>query len=116
MRAVYRHFCTLIVEMAHLPRLLHPCSWHRHLKLVNGRAIVGGLLSGRPLLIVTGHFGNWEMGGYVLGLWGFRAHAIARPLDNPYLDEFLRSFRERTGQRLLAKRGDFDQICGGDHG
>src|ERR1700686_1138603 len=68
------------------------------------------LLSGRPVLFVTGHFGNWEMAGYGLGLFGYQAHAIARPLDNPYLDEFLRTFRERTGQRLLAKQGDFANL------
>jgi KDO2-lipid IV(A) lauroyltransferase len=109
-RAVYRHFCTLLVEMAHLPRTLHPQNWRRHLTLMNGRVIVDGLLSGRPLLLVTGHFGNWEMGGYALGLLGFTTHAIARPLDNPLLDDFLRRFRERTGQKVLAKHGDFDQV------
>src|SRR5262249_60491465 len=31
-------------------------------------------------------------------------------LDNPYLDRFLLSFRERTGQQILAKKGDFDDI------
>ena len=55
-----------------------------------GRELVHHLLSDRPLLFVTGHFGNWEMAGYTLGLLGFRTHAIARPLDNPYLDDFLR--------------------------
>jgi KDO2-lipid IV(A) lauroyltransferase len=109
-RAVYRHFCALLVELAHLPRRLHPLNWRRYLTLVNGRLIVGGLLSGRPLLLVTGHFGNWEMGGYALGLLGFTTHAIARPLDNPYLDDFLRRFRERTGQKVLAKHGDFDAM------
>jgi KDO2-lipid IV(A) lauroyltransferase len=62
------------------------------------------------LLIVTGHFGNWEMGGYALGLFGFATHAIARPLDNPYLDDFMRTFRERTGQKILAKHGDFQHM------
>jgi Kdo2-lipid IVA lauroyltransferase/acyltransferase len=68
------------------------------------------MMSGRPMLFVTGHFGNWELAGYAMGLLGFRIHAIARPLDNPYLDAFLRSFRERTGQRLLAKHGDFERM------
>jgi KDO2-lipid IV(A) lauroyltransferase len=109
-RQVYRHFCTLMVELVHLPRRLHPTNWHRSLELVGGRHIVGALLSGRPLLVVTGHFGNWEMSGYALGLLGFTTHAIARPIDNPYLDDFLRRFRERTGQKVLAKHGDFDQM------
>src|SRR5438876_5548132 len=76
----------------------------------DARLLVEGLLSGQPLLLVTGHFGNWEVGGYVLGLLGFRTYAIARPLDNPYLDDFLRRFRERTGQGILAKHGDFDKM------
>ena len=62
------------------------------------------------MLVVTGHFGNWEVAGMAFGLVGFQSHAIARPLDNPYVDQFLRSFRERTGQKLLAKHGDFANI------
>lgn len=109
-RDVYGHFCRVIVEMAHLPRRLHITNWKRFVDIRGGDRIVDALLSGRPLLIVTGHFGNWEVAGYVLGLLGFTTHAIARPLDNPYLDDFFRRFREGTGQKILAKQGDFDKI------
>ncbi len=109
-QATYRHFCTVLIEIVHLPRTLHINNWRYHLNAINGKALVECLLSGRPLLIVTGHFGNWEMAGYVLGLLGFTTHAIARPLDNPYLDVFLRRFREKTGQKILAKHGDFENM------
>jgi Kdo2-lipid IVA lauroyltransferase/acyltransferase len=109
-RATYEHFCQLLIEIILLPRKLHLNNWSQYVHIRESPALVEFLLSGRPLLLVTAHFGNWEMGGYVLGLLGFPTHAVARPLDNPYLDEFLRRFRERTGQRLLAKKGDFDQM------
>ena len=110
-RDVYRHFLSVVVEIAHLPRKLHTSTWRRYVTLGNGRAIVEGLLCGRPLLFVTGHLGNWELGGFVLGLLGFSTHAIARKLDNPYLNEFLLyRFRERTGQKILYKDGDFERI------
>ena len=110
-RAVYRHFCSVMVEIAHLPRLLSPTTWRRYVTLVNGRPVIEALLSGRPLLLVTGHLGNWELGGYALGLLGFHTHAIARKLDNPHLNEFLlHRFRQRTGQRILYKDGDFERI------
>lgn len=109
-RGVYRHFLTVLMEIMHLPRRLHVHNWKKAARLHNGRLLVEALLCGRPLLIVTGHFGNWEIAGYTLGLLGFTAHAIARPLDNPLLDDFLRSFRERTGQKVLAKKGDFDHM------
>jgi KDO2-lipid IV(A) lauroyltransferase len=67
-------------------------------------------VTGRSFLLVTGHLGNWEMTGYIFGLLGFRTYAIARPLDNPFLDRFLRRFREAAGQTILAKKGDFVAI------
>ncbi len=109
-RRVYSHFCQVLMEIIHLPRRLHINNWGQLVELNGGRRLVDCLLSGRPLLIVTGHYGNWEMGGYTLGLLGFTTHAVARPLDNHYLDDFLRLFRERTGQKLLAKKGDFGQM------
>jgi len=109
-RGVYVHFCTILVEIMHMPRRYHLHNYKNYIFLRDSHRVVDLLLSGRPVLFVTGHFGNWEMAGYALGLFGFRTHAIARPLDNAYLDDFLRSFRERTGQRLLAKQGDFEEI------
>jgi KDO2-lipid IV(A) lauroyltransferase len=109
-RSVYRHFCTLLIEIIHLPRRFHVTNWKDFLALENAPAAVECLLSDRPLLVVTGHFGNWEIAGYSLSMLGFSSHAIARPLDNPYLDQYLRSFRERTGQKILAKHGDFNKM------
>jgi KDO2-lipid IV(A) lauroyltransferase len=109
-RAVYRHFCTMLMEIIHLPRMLHPQNWKRHMTLGDPQATLDVLLSDRPVLIVSGHFGNWEFGGYILALLGFRTHAIARPLDNPYVDAFLRRFREHTDQKVLSKDGDFAKM------
>jgi KDO2-lipid IV(A) lauroyltransferase len=109
-RSVYRHFCRLLIEIIHLPRRLNLHNWKEHLTFTDGRSLIGQLLSGRPIMLVTGHYGNWEMGGYAVAMLGFHTHAIARPLDNPYLDDYLRRFRERTGQKLLAKKGDFEQM------
>lgn len=107
---VYEHFVGLIVEIAMLPRKLHVGNWRDYLNLVGGEKILSGLTSGRPLLIVTGHFGNWEMAGFALGLLGFKTYAVARVLDNPHLERYLKEFRQKTGQKILAKKGDFDQM------
>ena len=106
-RNVYRHFCTMAIEMVFMPRRYHLHNYKRHAYFRDVQRMVEVILTGRPVLCVTGHFGNWELAGYTLGMLGVPIHAIARPLDNPHLDQFVRSFRERTGQKLLAKRGDF---------
>jgi KDO2-lipid IV(A) lauroyltransferase len=110
-RAVYDHFCLMVMEMVHLPRKLHPNNWRQYIDLgESAQPIVAALLSGRPVLIATGHYGNWEMAGYALAMLGFKSYAVARPLDNPYVDDLLRGFRERTGQKLLAKKGELDRM------
>lgn len=109
-RGCFRHFASLIIDVARLPRLLGPFHWRRHVHLVGGEQVVKAMTSNRPAIIVTAHFGNWELAGFALGAFGFKTFAIARTLDNPYLEEFVRKFRQRTGQRILAKKGDFDRI------
>ena len=61
-------------------------------------------------MIVTAHLGNFEVGGYVLGILGFPTYTVARTLDNPYLDRFVNRFRARTGQHIIPKNGGYDQI------
>jgi KDO2-lipid IV(A) lauroyltransferase len=70
------------------------------------------LFSNRPALLATAHFGNWEASGYMIGLTGLKTYAIARVLDNPYLERFLKRLRQGTGQTLVAKKDDFDRLTG----
>jgi KDO2-lipid IV(A) lauroyltransferase len=67
-------------------------------------------VSREPVLLVTGHLGNWEMTGYMMGASGHRTYAVARVLDNPYLERFLLRFRQATGQTLIAKKDDFGRL------
>jgi Kdo2-lipid IVA lauroyltransferase/acyltransferase len=108
--ATYTHLFTLLVEMSQLPRKMHRHNANTYFDLgPRAEDILALLRSDRPVLIVTGHFGNWELAGYGLGAMGLRTYAVARPLDNPYLEAFLRRFRGHTGQTMLAKK-NIDQI------
>jgi len=109
-RGVYLHFCMMLMEILHIPRKLHPTTWREMITLVGHEKVIGRLLEGGPLVMLTGHFGNWEMAGYLFGFFGFPPHSVARTLDNPYLDRYLRSFRERTGQKMIAKKGGYDEM------
>jgi Kdo2-lipid IVA lauroyltransferase/acyltransferase len=109
-RGVYQHFCMVLMEILHIPRKLHLTTWRERITLVGHEKVVDRLLKGGPLIMLTGHFGNWEMAGYLFGVFGFPPNSVARPLDNPYLDRFLRTFRKRTGQKMIPKTGGYDQM------
>jgi KDO2-lipid IV(A) lauroyltransferase len=102
---MWRHLVLMIAEIAQTPRKVHETNWKEHSHIVNQEAFVGTLLSGRPLVLISGHFGNFELGGYLMGLFGFPTYTVARTLDNPYLDRFVNDFRGRTGQYMLPKKG-----------
>src|SRR5512135_838576 len=109
-RGVYQHFCRMLMEILHIPRKLHLTTWRERITLVGHEKVVDRLLRGGPLIMLTGHFGNWEMAGYLFGVFGFPLHSVARTLDNPYLDRFLRTFREQTGQKMIPKAGGYDRM------
>jgi KDO2-lipid IV(A) lauroyltransferase len=100
----------MIMELLHTPRKIHLTNWRKYVSLVGHEPTLDRLITGEPIILLTGHYGNWELAGYLFGLYGFPTHSVARTLDNPYLDRFLRSFRERTGQKLIPKSGGYDQI------
>ncbi len=107
---MWEHLFLLVAEVAHSPRKIRESNWREHIRLINIPPLHELLVGGRPLIIVTGHFGNFEAGGYILGLLGYPTYSIARTLDNRYLDRFVREFREATGQFLISKNEGYDQI------
>jgi KDO2-lipid IV(A) lauroyltransferase len=57
---------------------------------------------GRGVLALTAHFGPWELlTAVVLRYEPF--HIVARPLDNPRLDDLLTRLRERGGNQVIRK-------------
>lgn len=109
-RRMWRHLFLMASEIAHTPRKVHRSNWRRRCELANDHHIVGTLLCDGPKVIISAHYGNFELGGYLLGLFGVPTHTIARTLDNPHLDRFVNAFRGRTGQFILPKNGSRDEV------
>ncbi|MCE9534202.1 MAG: lysophospholipid acyltransferase family protein [Planctomycetes bacterium] len=110
---VFRHFCLIVVEILHVDRVIRPRNYRDYLKFGSAeeeKALMTTLLGDRPVLMLTGHFGNWEVSGFLLGQLGFPSYAIARTLDNRFLDAWFRRWRESRGQKIVAKKGEFHLI------
>ncbi|MGE0825707.1 MAG: lysophospholipid acyltransferase family protein [Candidatus Binatia bacterium] len=54
-------------------------------------------------VILTAHFGNWELLAYSHAHYGFPVHIIHRRLRNPLIDEMIVRERERSGNKVIHK-------------
>jgi Kdo2-lipid IVA lauroyltransferase/acyltransferase len=109
-RRMWEHLLLMAVEMAHAPRKIHWTNWRDYITLIRKDYLVAMLIDSRPTMLVCGHFGNFELSGYVLAQLGFPSSSIARPLDNRYLDAFLKTWRESHGQYMIPKTGSAVQV------
>jgi KDO2-lipid IV(A) lauroyltransferase len=87
------------------PRLITPNAWPQIVRLGNLQTVLDLLLRHEPVILLTGHCGNWELMAHVLAVIGYPVHALARPLDNPYLNNWLMGMREARGTRIITKWG-----------
>jgi KDO2-lipid IV(A) lauroyltransferase len=96
----------LAVDVIFTTRLVHLDTWRRYVRLSNFHDVLKLLLTkNQGLIMLTGHYGNWEILGYVLATLGFDTTSIARPLDNPYVNDWLLGVREKKGQKIIDKKG-----------
>ena len=109
-RRMWEHLFLLALEVAHAPRKIHETNWRDYITLVDDDVMSRMALDDRPMLVITAHFGNFEIAGYMMGVLGFPTNTVARTLDNAHLDRFVARFRGGTGQRMIPKNGGYDQI------
>lgn len=109
-RRMWQHLVLLAFEVVHLPRKIHPTNWRDYIRIDGSDVLLPLLTDGRPVMIVSAHFGNFELASHMLALLGFPPHAVARPLDNPYLHDFINRLRRDQGQQIIPKSGGLEWI------
>lgn len=57
--------------------------------------------TGKGVILVAAHFGNWELSGAYLAARGFPFEGVAMHMANPLSDAFLTRTRERMGTRVV---------------
>ncbi|MDR3199728.1 MAG: lysophospholipid acyltransferase family protein [Planctomycetaceae bacterium] len=107
---MWEHLFLMGVEIALANRQIRDLNWRSHIQLIGASPLLSLLHQNRPVILVTGHFGNFEIGGFSLGILTYPSNSVARPLDNPFLDRFIKNFRESTGQFLVSKKGGAPDI------
>jgi Kdo2-lipid IVA lauroyltransferase/acyltransferase len=107
-----QHLVMVGTEALCLPRLMQFNLFLKNLDISQCVEQFHYIAARNPVIMVTGHFGNWEMVGFSTAAMGFPTTSIARPLDNPYLNTHVLRLREKTGQKILFKEGMTEEALG----
>jgi len=102
-KASFEHVAKLAVELMHTPRTISPNNWTDSLGVREIGPSIELLNARQPAIMISGHVGNWEVLGLILACLGYQLHAIARPLDNPLVNDWLLGIRENRGMEIITK-------------
>jgi KDO2-lipid IV(A) lauroyltransferase len=111
--AHYAHLWRLSAELVRF-RLMSPSRRRALVRVENLDAFVQAFRAGRGVLVLTGHFGNWEV-ATVAGIASYpevrgRFHFVRRPIKPRWLDAWVTRRFHRAGFGVIGKRGSLDAI------
>ncbi len=99
---LFQNFGRMLADFAHFPR------YNR--ENIESLIIYDGFenyaraqAQGRGVLFLTAHFGNWELGSFAHGVYGYPCHFVVRRLDNPLIDRLINQYRCLSGGKAIEK-------------
>jgi KDO2-lipid IV(A) lauroyltransferase len=98
-------FQLFVAESIKMPSLITPATHHKYIQFKGLEKVSQRLIQNKPILFITGHCGNWELLGYALSVLGYPIAAVARPLDNPLINDWVLGIREKYGLQIVTKWG-----------
>jgi Kdo2-lipid IVA lauroyltransferase/acyltransferase len=106
----FEHIAMLAMDILFAPRLITKQNLRDYSKFKNIERAKWLMQEGKGLLMVTAHYSNFEIAGYLMGLFGFNVYSVARPLDNKFVSKYIYGVREKTGLKIIDKKGATDSM------
>jgi KDO2-lipid IV(A) lauroyltransferase len=104
LRASFLNLGRMGAELAHLPKLSDAAL--RDMVRFEDEAWWSEAITwerSTGVLVLSGHFGNWELLVYAHGRRGHPVHLVHRAIANPFVDRWLNTLRGRAGTRMIRK-------------
>jgi len=112
-QAHYAHLWRLAVELVRF-RFMSARRKRALVRVENVDTLVQAFRAGKGVLVLTGHFGNWEV-ATVAGIQSYpevrgRFHFVRRPIKPRWLDALVTRRFDAAGFGVVAKRGSLERI------
>jgi KDO2-lipid IV(A) lauroyltransferase len=75
-----------------------------HCFFVNPEVLLDAIALGRGVVVLSAHYGGWEISGMAVMAYVKNVHTVARPLDNDLLERDLVRIRARTGVEVVDRQ------------
>ena len=108
---VFRNFGETATEFVKLPQM--SLAQVDALVTVDGEEnLKAAMNEGRGVLLITGHFGNWEFLARWLNLHGYPLNVVARKADDPTADKLLTDTRTEGGAQVYNRGNSARAVMG----
>jgi len=101
-REVFRHFAREALQFFYVLSLSKD-QVDAAVELVDREKLDHALAQGKGCIILTGHYGNWEMLARKLVISGYKVNVIARDSDDPGITGITTRIRESGGYRVFDR-------------
>lgn len=101
-RAMFRHLGMSVFELAWLPNL-NTALRDKTTDVEGIERVLELLDSGRGVICMTAHCGNWEWLAYVMGSYGRPVYVLQRERDAPEMNDYITNLRAKSGVRTIDR-------------
>ena len=102
--AMWDNLGRVMAEYAHLDKL-HKDGPDPRIEILGLDRLDAAIARGKGVLLVSGHFANWEIMPFGARDLGIRGGVVVRPANNPYVNRWLESARIRNGMAEQIPKG-----------
>jgi len=102
--AMWDNLGRVMAEYPHLDEI-HWRGPDPRIELTGIENLEAGKARGKGLIIMSGHFANWEIMPFVGHEYGFTGGVVVRPANNPYVNRWLDAVRTRNGMEEQIAKG-----------
>ncbi|KAB8153608.1 lipid A biosynthesis acyltransferase [Kordia sp. TARA_039_SRF] len=105
----YSHLCDMFLEMIK-SLTISKASMRKRFVFPNIELITEYEKKGQSILLISGHYANWEWMNIMNEYVSFKGFGIYKRLTNKYFDKLVRDIRGRTDATLITTKETFKTI------
>ena len=109
----FNHIGKVLIEFIKFKTILNACDIKKYVGCNVSKNTEKAMFDPRGTIIVSGHYGNWEMAGFAIAAIFKPIVCIGRELNNKKINEYVFSNRKKLGMEIYSKKGGMKKLLKG---